>query len=180
MIPTLWLTCLFATCNLAPRSSSVRTLKQRARATVEERVPEQSQQATLRELGTDGVRELVERYVDAWERSDIEAFAAMLTRDATFAMPPLASWYRGRDAIRQWAIGWPLSGEWRWRALPTVATHLHCMFACERGAYSRATRQLVRAVPTFLATMRTNEAAHGCVASGRRTRAGIHSGRPGA
>jgi RNA polymerase sigma-70 factor, ECF subfamily len=107
--------------SLGTTVASINSALQRARATVQERVPEQSQQATLRALGTDGVREIVERYVDAWERCDIEAFAAMLTRDATFAMPPLASWYRGRDAIRQWAIGWPLSGEWRWRALPAVA-----------------------------------------------------------
>src|SRR5438105_10987618 len=107
--------------SLGTTVASINSALQRARATVQERVPEQSQQATLRALGTDGVREIVERYVDAWERCDIEAFAAMLTRDATFAMPPLASWYRGRDAIRRWAIGWPLSGEWSWRALPTVA-----------------------------------------------------------
>jgi RNA polymerase sigma-70 factor (ECF subfamily) len=51
----------------------------------------------------------------------VEAFAAMLAEDATFAMPPLASWFHGRDAIAQWAAGWPLSGAWRWRALRTTA-----------------------------------------------------------
>jgi RNA polymerase sigma-70 factor (ECF subfamily) len=101
--------------------ASVNSALQRARAAVDERVGEQSQQATLRALGEDSVRELVERYVDAWERCDIEAFAAMLAEDATFAMPPLASWYSGRDAIAGWATGWPLSGAWRWRALRTTA-----------------------------------------------------------
>jgi RNA polymerase sigma-70 factor, ECF subfamily len=107
--------------SLGTTVASINSALQRARATVGERVPEQSQQATLRALGKDGVREIVDRYVDAWERCDIETFAAMLARDATFAMPPLASWYRGREAIRQWAASWPLSGDWRWRALPTVA-----------------------------------------------------------
>ena len=101
--------------------ASVNSALQRARATVSDRVPERSQQATLRSLGDDGVRELVTRYVDAWERCDVEAFAAMLTEDATFAMPPLASWYQGRDAIAAWATGWPLSGAWRWRAVRTRA-----------------------------------------------------------
>src|SRR5437763_295426 len=67
---------------------AVNSALQRARAAVEQRVPEQSQQATLRTLGDDGLREIVDRYVDAWERDDVEAFAAMLTADATFAMPP--------------------------------------------------------------------------------------------
>jgi len=97
--------------------ASVNSALQRARAAVEERVPERSQQATLRALGEDSVREIVDRYVDAWERCDIDAFAAMLAEDATFTMPPLASWYDGREAIIGWATRWPLSGAWRWRAI---------------------------------------------------------------
>ena len=95
--------------------ASVNSALQRARAAVEERVPEQSQQATLRSLGDDGLRDLVSRYVDAWEQCDVDAFAATLTEDATFAMPPLATWYEGRQGIATWAAGWPLSGAWRWR-----------------------------------------------------------------
>jgi RNA polymerase sigma-70 factor (ECF subfamily) len=101
--------------------ASVNSALQRARVTVEQRIPEQSQQATARSLGDDAIRDLLTRYVDAWERCDVEAFAAMLCEDATFAMPPLASWYSGREAIAIWAAGWPLSGAWRWRTLPTRA-----------------------------------------------------------
>jgi RNA polymerase sigma-70 factor (ECF subfamily) len=101
--------------------ASVNSALQRARAAVDERVGERSQQKTLRSLGDDGIKRLVTRYVDAWERNDVEAFAAMLTEDATFAMPPLSSWYRGREAIAAWAAGWPLSGAWRWRTVQTTA-----------------------------------------------------------
>ena len=101
--------------------ASVNSALQRARAAVEERVPQQSQQETLRSLGDDEVRELVDRYVDAWERCDVDTVAAMLADDATFAMPPLAGWYRGREGIAQWMRGWPLSGEWRWRTRLTRA-----------------------------------------------------------
>jgi RNA polymerase sigma-70 factor (ECF subfamily) len=94
---------------------------QRARAAVEDRVPEPSQQATLRSLGDAALRRLVDRYVEAWERNDVQTFAAMLAADATFAMPPLASWYRGREGIARWAAGWPLSGAWRWRVALTRA-----------------------------------------------------------
>jgi len=99
--------------------ASVNSAMQRARAAVDQRVPEQSQQTALRALGDDAVRELVDRYVDAWERCDVDAFAAMLAQDATFAMPPLSSWYQGRDAIARWAAGWPLS-EYGGRELPAV------------------------------------------------------------
>ena len=80
-----------------------------------------TQQATLRSLGDDEVRELVARYVDAWERCDVEAFAAMLADDATFEMPPMATWYRTRAGIAIWARQSPLSGDWRWRAVVTRA-----------------------------------------------------------
>src|SRR5689334_10504874 len=52
-------------------TASVNSALQRARASVEERTPEQSQQETLRTIGDDGIREIVERYMQAWEQGDI-------------------------------------------------------------------------------------------------------------
>jgi RNA polymerase sigma-70 factor (ECF subfamily) len=101
--------------------ASVNSALQRARKTVEERVPEQTQQATLRELGDDHVRELVERYMEAWERTDVDTVMEMLAEDASFAMPPLASWFSGEESIRIFLEGWPLSGTWRWRPLQAQA-----------------------------------------------------------
>jgi RNA polymerase sigma-70 factor, ECF subfamily len=101
--------------------ASVNSALQRARAAVDERLPEQSQQATLRELGDERVREIVENYMDAWNRGDVDAVVAMLVEDAAFAMPPLRTWYRGRDAIAIFLAGWPLSGAWRWREVPARA-----------------------------------------------------------
>src|SRR5947207_1487507 len=51
--------------------ASVNSALQRARGAVEERVPDQTQQGTLRSLGDDALRELVDRYIDAWERCDV-------------------------------------------------------------------------------------------------------------
>src|SRR3954467_14683961 len=79
--------------------ASINSALQRARKTVEEKLPERSQQATLRALGDERVRDLVQRYVDAWESGDVSRVVAMLTEDATFSMPPNAAWFRGRDAI---------------------------------------------------------------------------------
>jgi RNA polymerase sigma-70 factor (ECF subfamily) len=101
--------------------ASVNSALQRARAAVSERVPERTQQATLRMIGDKGLTEIVDRYVDAWESNDVDAFASMLTADATFAMPPLATWYTPRDTIATWARQWSLSGAWKWKAVLTHA-----------------------------------------------------------
>jgi RNA polymerase sigma-70 factor (ECF subfamily) len=101
--------------------ASINSALQRARAAVQERTPELSQQATLRQLGDDGLRQVVDSYVDAWQRSDIDAVVAMLTEDACFAMPPLATWFHGHDGIRTFLAGWPLSGLWRWKPIVTTA-----------------------------------------------------------
>ena len=102
-------------------TASVNSALQRARATVEDRLPAHSQQATLRALGDDELRAVVDSFVDAWERADVDAVVAMLAEDAALAMPPLASWFRGRDGIAEFLRGWPLSGRWRWRHLRTRA-----------------------------------------------------------
>jgi RNA polymerase sigma-70 factor (ECF subfamily) len=107
--------------SLGTTVASVNSALQRARKTVDERLPERSQQATLRSLGDERVREIVERYVDAWERGDVNAVVAMLAEDATFAMPPLRTWFGGRDEIAVFLAGWPLSGQWRWRHVRTRA-----------------------------------------------------------
>jgi RNA polymerase sigma-70 factor (ECF subfamily) len=101
--------------------ASVNSALQRARKTADARLPDQSQQATLRSLGDQGVADVVDRYVDAWERDDVDAVVAMLTEDATFAMPPLRSWFGPRDEIATFLAGYPLSGAWRWRHVPARA-----------------------------------------------------------
>jgi RNA polymerase sigma-70 factor (ECF subfamily) len=100
---------------------SVNSALQRARAAVQERVPARTQQVTLRALGDGGLRQLIGRYVDAWERCDVPAFAGMLAEDASFAMPPLGTWYAPRDTIVTWATSFPMSGQWRWRGVLTSA-----------------------------------------------------------
>src|SRR5829696_8931538 len=62
--------------------ASVNGALQRARKAVEERVPERSQQTALLKLGDRRVREIVERFADAFERGEIDAILAMLTEDA--------------------------------------------------------------------------------------------------
>jgi RNA polymerase sigma-70 factor, ECF subfamily len=121
--------------------ASVNSALQRARVTVEQRLPERSQQSTLRDLGDEEVGALVERYLQAWERNDVEAVVSMLSTDAAFAMPPLRSWFGGSEAIRAFLTGWPLSGQWRWRALRARASGQEALafysFDPEAGNYQR-------------------------------------------
>ena len=106
---------------LETTTASVNSALQRARKTVEERTPEQSQQATLRSLGDDRVREIVESYVDAWQRGEVDEVVGLLAEDASFSMPPMSTWYRGREGIATWMRNSPLSGDFRWRPLLTHA-----------------------------------------------------------
>jgi RNA polymerase sigma-70 factor, ECF subfamily len=98
---------------------SVNSALQRARKTTAVRIPEQSQQATLAALGDAEARELVQRYSDALERSDIDGLLALLTEDAVWEMPPLTTWYQGRDAVTTFLREWPLTNGWR--HIPTRA-----------------------------------------------------------
>jgi RNA polymerase sigma-70 factor (ECF subfamily) len=101
--------------------ASVNSALQRARKTVDERLPAQSQQATLRTLGDERLRALVEGYMDAMQRGDVEAVVGMLAEDASWSMPPLASWYHGHEELAVFLARGPLSGAWRWRHLPAHA-----------------------------------------------------------
>jgi RNA polymerase sigma-70 factor, ECF subfamily len=85
--------------SLETSAASVNSALQRARRAVDERLPALSQQATLRSLGDERLRDLVQRYVDAWEHRNVEALTALLVEEATFEMPPFPNWFRGRETV---------------------------------------------------------------------------------
>jgi RNA polymerase sigma-70 factor (ECF subfamily) len=100
--------------------ASINSALHRARSASDRRLPDRSQQATVRSLGDARVRNLVERFVNAFEAGDVAAILALLAEDATFAMPPYPGWCRGREAI---ADSWLMPGgpPPRMRYLPTRA-----------------------------------------------------------
>jgi RNA polymerase sigma-70 factor (ECF subfamily) len=100
---------------------SVDSALQRAHRTVDERLPTQTQQRTLRLIGNDELSRLVDRFVAAWERHDVDAVVAMLAEDARLVMPPLPLWIAGRDDVAAFLRAYPLSGVRRWRMAPTSA-----------------------------------------------------------
>ncbi len=48
---------------------------------------------------------LLRRYVDAFERYDIESLVALLHEDAKFSMPPFELWLQGTTEIAKWYVG---------------------------------------------------------------------------
>jgi RNA polymerase sigma-70 factor (ECF subfamily) len=93
--------------------ASVNSALQRARKTVDDRLPEQSQQETLRQLDDGELKELVQRYSDALESGEVDRVLELLTEDATWSMPPLLNWYRGTESVRGFLELGPLPEKWR-------------------------------------------------------------------
>ena len=72
--------------------ASVNSALQRARATVEERLPSRASRPRCAPWATSDCNEIVESYMQAWEACDVDAVVGMLTEDACFSMP---RWPRG-------------------------------------------------------------------------------------
>ena len=115
---------------LATTPASVHSALERARAKLATQVPARSQQATLRDLGDADQRALVAAFVDAWARRDAAAIAAMLARDARFTMPPIPSWFAGRDAIAEFFARQVFATPWH--LIPLRASG-QLAFACYQG-----------------------------------------------
>ena len=80
--------------------ASVNSALQRARATL----ADLDGRPAPRSLDSDD-RELLAKYLDAFERYDIEAFVQLLHEDATQHMPPFEMWLRGSADIGTWMRG---------------------------------------------------------------------------
>jgi RNA polymerase sigma-70 factor (ECF subfamily) len=99
--------------------ASVNSALQRARATLETRSTDAAEgRAQL--VGPD--RELLARYVEAFEQYDMEALTALIHEDATQSMPPYSLWLRGREDILTWWFG-PGVGCRGSRVVPTTAAN---------------------------------------------------------
>ena len=79
--------------------AAVNSALQRARATLRDRLGERTEWSRG-SARSEEERELLRRYVDAHERADTDALAALLREDARLTMPPHPVWYDGREAIR--------------------------------------------------------------------------------
>jgi RNA polymerase sigma-70 factor (ECF subfamily) len=72
---------------------------QRARETLRDRLGTRRTEWRSPDDASAEERELLRRYLDAHERTDVDAFAALLSEDARLTMPPHPVWFDGRDAV---------------------------------------------------------------------------------
>jgi RNA polymerase sigma-70 factor (ECF subfamily) len=73
---------------------------------------------------------LVAAFVDAWGRGDAKAIVAMLARDARFTMPPIPTWFAGRDDIGRFLAERVFATPWR---LVPMRANGQLAFACYQG-----------------------------------------------
>jgi RNA polymerase sigma-70 factor (ECF subfamily) len=100
--------------------AAVNSALQRARTTLEERLGERPPRVVV--APSEEQRALLERYVRAWESTDVDGFTALLKEDAVMSMPPWRQWYRGRAAIAAFfALTGRPGGHAPFRLVPTAA-----------------------------------------------------------
>jgi RNA polymerase sigma-70 factor (ECF subfamily) len=100
-------------------TTAVNSILQRARATLEAAAP--TEEATT-EPGDAARRELLDRYVAAFEAKDIPAIVELFTNDAVWEMPPFTGWYQGAENIgRLIDTQCPAQGPGDMRLVPTRA-----------------------------------------------------------
>jgi len=103
--------------------ASVNSALQRARA----KLATLDRDARPVPMADDHQRNLLERYVRAWESADLERFVALLKEDAVYSMPPWREWYQGRGAITDFfGAVWPAYRGFR---LVSVGANLQPAFA---------------------------------------------------
>ncbi|WP_430335459.1 sigma-70 family RNA polymerase sigma factor [Rhodococcus sp. ACT016] len=105
--------------------AAVKSALQRARPTLREHLPRRREEWAPSTPATAQERALLQRFMDAHERSDAAAFAQLLREDVRLTMPPLPFWSCGREAVTgfaEHAFG-PDSPLYRarWRSVPTRA-----------------------------------------------------------
>ncbi len=103
--------------------SAVKSALHRARATIADRAQQAGHSRESPSPTPAAAKELLSRYVHAWETLDIQGLVALLKEDAVLAMPPHASWYRGKDAVATLLLLHPFGPRKRggWRLVPAAA-----------------------------------------------------------
>ncbi|MGH8320135.1 MAG: sigma-70 family RNA polymerase sigma factor [Steroidobacteraceae bacterium] len=99
-------------------TASINSALQRARATLAKHYS--SGPAHIARPQDPAQQKLLDRYLSAWQRLELDNFVALLKEDATYTMPPLPQWYAGREGIRTF-FAWAWKAYGGFRLTPTAA-----------------------------------------------------------
>jgi RNA polymerase sigma-70 factor (ECF subfamily) len=100
-------------------TAAVNSMLQRARAQLDQAAP--TEEGTTEPV-TAEQRELLDRYVAAFEAKDIPAMITLFTADTVWEMPPFTGWYRGAEDIAHLIdTQCPARGPGDMRLIPTTA-----------------------------------------------------------
>jgi RNA polymerase sigma-70 factor, ECF subfamily len=103
---------------LETSTAAVNSALQRARTQLAEARPTPDE---LSEPGDSGARDVLDRYMAAFQRADVDALAELLRADVELEMPPIPTWFVGRDAVRDFLARVVLRTPDHWRLAYTRA-----------------------------------------------------------
>ena len=115
---------------LGTTTTAVNGMLQRARARLEQAAPGEEQ---LHEPADPRDRALLDRYATAFQNADITTVMELLREDVVFEMPPLPTWFAGRELIGRFLRSQILTEPGRFRMVPTAANGQPTLAAYMRG-----------------------------------------------
>ncbi|MGZ4169424.1 MAG: sigma-70 family RNA polymerase sigma factor [Solirubrobacteraceae bacterium] len=124
---------------LGSSEASVNSALQRARATLDRRLPPRQERLAVPQGGEDA--DLIARFAEAFERDDIDAVVALLTADAVVSMPPEPEWHQGHDEIERFLRRRQLqrnSRPWRFVAISANLQPAFAYYLEQDGAWVRS------------------------------------------
>ena len=103
--------------------SAVNSALHRARETLAENRAPDTDESPIPLRRASPAPDVLEKYVQAIHNADVGGLVTLLKEAAIFTMPPLPTWFSGRDNIRDFLAGFLFTGDaaGRWRLLPAAA-----------------------------------------------------------
>ena len=123
---------------LGTTTTAVNGLLLRARARIEQAGLAQEE---IREPADTSQRALLDRYAPAFQNADVPALSRLLQQDATFEMPPIPTWFAGRDQVSRFLGAGPLRQPGAFAMVP-VAANGQPGFACYLRGHAHAIQVL--------------------------------------
>ena len=152
-------------------TTSVNSALARARRTMAAIAPTPDSTSTVHRVDDDEARLIAARFATALEHEDIDTFISMLTDDATWTMPPLPHWYRGLNAVADFALQVPMTRcpSWKHRTPGRTASPRSRSMsaptpraATKRGRSPCSVCAATASAPSLPSSARTASTSSGC------------------